>query len=1181
MNLNRFSRSLRFITLPLQLLSRFFYRGFHRKLVCLALILSLLILPVQGTSVQEMRGFAVNTLQLSVAPMHSFSALYDWLFGARKAPRKKLSLADRIAMVSSLRLSPAKFVGYVGDTLALNALPVDASGKTVQGVRLSWESSNSNKLQIGDTGVARLLQPGQVRVICRAGSAETSVPVLIHPGSRPPQTHAEWDDDQAQLSEDGTVSGENTGGEDERHEVAVEEHQVDVAMDSFEPNAPFANPMDTSRVDALATSSILSRSSARSVEALFEKPVPLASAQSNGCMALGDSTDFGYDELYSDPRNLVGSPRYRATEGVNMEAVLPESSNFDLAVPLYSLNGRGPGLNLTLFYNSRVWSRHGSAVTYNAVNGFPFAGFSLGFGRILTYGSGSTTKYVLIDADGTRHYLGTGSDTTTTTYETTDGTHITFVGSKTGGGSLYSNNGTKVTITVYNNLLLPTRIRDANGNYISIGYKTYNSFSFPWRQAIDSITDTLGRYITFGYDSFANLTSITTPALNNGTQTLVQFDYQCNTVSNSFSGLTVENRPTSAVPMLRHIYFPATQTGYKFSYSAYGMAYKATLRKDMTIDVNGVIADGIQKAGIEYNYPTAAASLTDAPSFSQRVESALNAPTSTYTYSSSTGAGTKTFTITRPDSSKLLLTRSTTGATDGLLIETQIQDSSSTAMAKSVVTYTTDGGSNTQVQSITNYDDTNTPTKVDFDYDNYGNVTNKRDYGFQINGNWQVRRRSRMVYKTDTAYLNAYLRNRVIESDLYDAQQNTNDNDDVMLAKTTLTYDDYNAMSGMEVYTGQAEAPSHDLSFDASVTVRGNVTGVTQYKDVAASQTIARLKKYDKYGNVVKEQLSCCNEIVLAMNQTNGYAVPVEEIRGSGSTTLTSSTATDFNTGLVVSQIDPQGKTTTYAYDAAERVDLVTAPTGATQNSNYNDSAMTTTQSVTYTENGSTNTVSATNMYDGWGRVVSAVDANGGQVNITYDAMGRKWKQTNPFPAGQTPGAQTVNTFDALGRTTLVTLPDNNTVQASYSGATVTMTDQVNRKMKRESDGLGRLIKVTEPDSSTGNLTQETSYTYDLMDNLTEVNQGSQYRKFKYDSLGRMLFEKIPEQTATINDGTGTYWTTKYVYTDFNAPSTKTDARGVVTTYTYDTMNRMTGISYNVSGASGVAATPSVSYSYD
>ena len=138
----------------------------------------------------------------------------------------------------------------------------------------------------------------------------------------------------------------------------------------------------------------------------------------------------------------------------------------------------------------------------------------------------------------------------------------------------------------------------------------------------------------------------------------------------------------------------------------------------------------------------------------------------------------------------------------------------------------------------------------------------------------------------------------------------------------------------------------------------------------------------------------------------------------------------------------------------------------------------------------------------------------------------------------------------ALGRATVVTLPDSQTVQTGYNGNSVTLTDQVNRKIQRIADGLGRLVTVNEQDVSTGNLNQATNYSYDYLNNLTQVDQGGQLRKFKYDSVGRLLYERIPEQSATINDGTGTYWTSKYTYTTFNAISTKQDARGVVTTYT-------------------------------
>src|SRR5207244_435926 len=133
--------------------------------------------------------------------------------------------------------------------------------------------------------------------------------------------------------------------------------------------------------------------------------------------------------------------------------------------------------------------RHGNAVTYSAAGGFPFAGFSLGFGRILTYGPSSSTKLVLVDPDGTFHYLGTGNAYISGTYQTTDGTHMTFVGSAGYGGTLYFNDGTQVSIGVFNNRMLPTQIKDANGNYVGISYKYVVALPL----AIDFVSDSQGR----------------------------------------------------------------------------------------------------------------------------------------------------------------------------------------------------------------------------------------------------------------------------------------------------------------------------------------------------------------------------------------------------------------------------------------------------------------------------------------------------------------------------------------------------------------------------------------------------------------------------------------------------------------------------------------------------------------
>jgi RHS repeat-associated protein len=1100
-------------------------KGKRRKLICFILLLNFLILPTPQLA-HDMPMITTSALGFTKKTIRNSFSAFTLLFGAPDVQDTDETLQDRLAQVANIHITPSKFVGYEGQSLTFSAIGANFADKIVQGVVFTWESSDTSKLQIDDSGRATFLSSGLTSITCRAGAATSSARVLIKSGSQPRQSDSEWKADQDSLPE--TESG---------------------IVGNLLPS-------------------------------LLDKLMPTAHAQSGGYAG----SDFGYDELWSEPHNLTGSPGNRAVEPAALGPVLPEGSNFNFTVPLISLGGRGIGTSLALYYNSRVWTRHGSAVTFSAVGGSPFAGFSLDFGRILTYGTSSNTTYVLIDPDGTRHYLGTGNSAVTTTYRTTDGSNIIFVNSApiSVNSALYYPDGTKVNVQTVNNRLLPSRITDSNGNYIQIAYKTGAASPL----AIDFVTDTQGRKIQFNYDASGYLISITAPGYGGTaqtpvTRTIAQFDYQSRTLSYTFSGLTVENAPTGAVNVLRHIYFPATNTGSLFTYSDYGMIYNVSNRRQMTIDGNGVISDGVESASVEFNYPTSGTTqLTDAPAFTQRTESATGSPTGTYTYSTSTNslAQTKTITVTRPDSSTLNLTRSTNASStaDGLVVQSEVKNDTGLSMAKSVIAYANDPGGAKQVQSAINYDDTNAATKVDFDYDQYGNITNKRDYGFPIGGLWQVRRRINYTYSTDANYITRYLRSLVTEVNAYDALENTSDADDVLIAKTALVYDDYTATGGMEGYTGLPKPPGHNsAAYSTSFTYRGNVTGTTQWIDIAANTKLpTRLKKYDIFGNVLQEQLSCCKQKTFTYVQDDYWANPPTVTSGDpAGLHLTGSTTYDFNTGLAkYTEYANMGKRWFY-YDGALRMTRQELPTGASETASYNDAAMTATSTRT-------GLGTSTMTYDGFGRMTQVVDANNGQVNTSYDAMGRVVSQTNPFTAGGTPGTATAYQYDSLSRVTVVTLPDNQTTQNVYSGNTITLIDQTNRKIERETDGLGRLAKVTEQDAS-GNLSQETTYGYNLIDKLTLVNQGNQTRSFKYDALGRLLYEKIPEQTATINDGTGTYWTMKYTYTTFGAVATKTDARGVVSTYNYDQMNRLTWIVHNTGNAPGVASGAGAGYTYD
>jgi RHS repeat-associated protein len=96
-------------------------------------------------------------------------------------------------------------------------------------------------------------------------------------------------------------------------------------------------------------------------------------------------------------------------------------------------------------------------------------------------------------------------------------------------------------------------------------------------------------------------------------------------------------------------------------------------------------------------------------------------------------------------------------------------------------------------------------------------------------------------------------------------------------------------------------------------------------------------------------------------------------------------------------------------------------------------------------------------------------------------------------------------------------------------------------------------------------LSYSTTYAYDVLGNLTQVNQGVQIRTFIYSSLGRLLSATNPE-SGPLN----------YTYFDSGDLQSRSDARGVISNLTYDSMHRVRTKSY--SGDGGV--TPNVTYSY-
>jgi len=145
----------------------------------------------------------------------------------------------------------------------------------------------------------------------------------------------------------------------------------------------------------------------------------------------------------------------------------------------------------------------------------------------------------------------------------------------------------------------------------------------------------------------------------------------------------------------------------------------------------------------------------------------------------------------------------------------------------------------------------------------------------------------------------------------------------------------------------------------------------------------------------------------------------------------------------------------------------------------------------------------------------------------------------------------------------------------------VILTDENGHQTEYTYDGLpapgaqAQVGRVTEVVVYTGTLPTtapyaRTTYTYDPQDHLREVHQ--------YDGAGVEIAppvvittNSLGQKVATGDPDMGT-WT--YTY-DLNGNlATQTDARGVVITFTYDALNRLTGKSYS-------DGSPPVTYTYD
>ncbi len=330
-----------------------------------------------------------------------------------------------------------------------------------------------------------------------------------------------------------------------------------------------------------------------------------------------------------------------------------------------------------------------------------------------------------------------------------------------------------------------------------------------------------------------------------------------------------------------------------------------------------------------------------------------------------------------------------------------------------------------------------------------------------------------------------------------------------------------------------------------------------------------------------------------------------------------------------IASTDILGNTTRFAYDAAGNLIQQTDANGHTTRYEYD--AMNRRTAII-----DANGYRSEMAYDLDGRLIATTDANGHTTRFTYDALGRQTRVVTPLGfetrmqydangnlthttdanavAGLQPknnqNASVYRVYDELGRVTLERDALNGDTQYTYDllSNITTITDAEGQVTTFVYDDLGRLIETRDPVVEAGTdktdkvllydeagnvlLTEDRSgrqrrHTYDTLNRntLTEYLQDSTRDRYTYDAFGDLVqlandeitytYRYTPRHQKAGKTDSRLGKTLAWSYDAVGNVATRTDYQGDVTTYQYDSSNRLVAlrnpaylqVSYHYDGA--------------
>ncbi|MCK4249975.1 RHS repeat-associated core domain-containing protein [candidate division WOR-3 bacterium] len=484
---------------------------------------------------------------------------------------------------------------------------------------------------------------------------------------------------------------------------------------------------------------------------------------------------------------------------------------------------------------------------------------------------------------------------------------------------------------------------------------------------------------------------------------------------------------------------------------------------------------------------------------------------------------------------------------------------------------------------ITNYGMTSNTLDSTVITDPNGTKTHYILYGYDYNpsagNNWKL---GLMVRKRITGnginllINNAYNKSPAISNDDYEGPT-TNDDyvyvpqletreitiDNMTYTTNYLSYDAYSQPTEISETGNASRTISRAYWYNtelnivdrlASKTINYNATSYStnysydDYGQMIAKNVAGVLTNYTYHSNGNPERTTDASGRWI---ENSEYQYGVLKIINKGD--VYSITRTINRTGTIATETDGNGNTTTYTYDKIDRLRGITPSIG--------DPTI-----IEYDAYGNYKKVKlgpgwTQYNYDDWGRVDYSQNSVNVKVDYTYDYLGRKTYGSYPYTSTN---IGCTFEYDGLDRIKKITNPDGSYSEYTYNQSKVTCRNERAKITEYQYNAFGNLFGDKLLMSVKDALNQTTNYTYNAAGYLTSINAAGNYnRTHHYNNKFFMDWESTPERGQT-----------NYGYDNAGNLTSRTDANGNTTIYTYDNITRLTNTNYP-------GATYDVSYTYD